>query len=46
MSESEVEITPEMMAVGLVAFWAYDPQGDLSEEVVAEIYREMTKARN
>ena len=42
----EIEITPEMMTVGLEAFWSYDPLGDSSTQVVAEIFQEMWKARN
>ena len=37
----EIEITPEMMEAGAIAFSGYDPNFDNSESIACEIFYEM-----
>ena len=41
----EVKITPEMIEAGLSPLFRFHRERDLAEEVVAEIFAAMTKAR-
>lgn len=48
-AENEIEITPEMIAVGLDAYERHRPgeASDFNEErVVCEVYRSMAKAQS
>ena len=42
---SEIEITPEMIEAGLYVFSGMDTRFELEEDVVADIFVAMTKAK-
>jgi hypothetical protein len=41
----EIQITPEMMAAGLRAYERWVPQDWAGDEMIADIYRAMERAR-
>jgi hypothetical protein len=42
----EIDVTPEMIAAGLAAYYSGDRRFDLDDEIVLGIYRSMERARN
>jgi hypothetical protein len=42
----EIEVTPEMVDAGALAFSGYDSNFDRSEDLVCEIYLAMSRARS
>jgi hypothetical protein len=42
---TEIEVTPEMIAVGMEPFDRYDPPSSIAREKVIEIFEVMTAAR-
>lgn len=43
--DPEIEITPAMVDAGLEAYWAHDPEHDLSTDIVRDVFTAMAAAQ-